>query len=362
MKKSVLAALAVSFAAFLAIPAAADTETFTTSDGVLSIDLPSENWKQMEDPSKWVALSDGGNLLTIDHLSNGEKLPDMTVADDHYVNVYQAVFSTQNEVFIITGSVVDSEDIPEVANMIMSAKVLKYDTKTAIRKEDAPTVSEFSVVPTDKTMYVTADGLNVRTGCSTDDQIIGGFGYGASVHVTGVVQRNGADYGWSQVAYENGTGYVSSNFLSATEPAPKQNTSNTNNSGNSGNSKTPNAGANYTGSAKSVYREDGSTLTIYECLDGYWRDKSGNAYSRITEYEFAATQSDVHLYTYDYTQITNDYNPADYTVTAYDEMGTAYVLTMGQDGFYYDSNGTAYIRHAYNDFQVYEGNMHLTVY
>ena len=238
MKKAVFAVLALSFAACLSMPAAA--EVFTTPDGVLSIELPNENWKEMEDSTKWISLSDGSNVLTIDHFSNGEKLPDMTVADDHYVNVYQAVFSTQNEVFVITGSVVDAARIPEVVNMIASSKVLKYDTKLAVRKENAPAVSEFSVLPVDKTLYVTAAGLNVRAGCSTDDQILGSFGHGAAVRVTGVVQRNGADYGWYQVSYGNGTGYVSSGFLSETAPEQKA-------------ESTASADITYSGSVKTVY-------------------------------------------------------------------------------------------------------------
>ena len=90
MKKSVLAVLALTFAACLSMPAAA--ETFTASNGVLSIELPNENWKEMEDSTKWIVLSDGANIISIDHYSNGEKLPEVAVADDHYINVYEAVF------------------------------------------------------------------------------------------------------------------------------------------------------------------------------------------------------------------------------------------------------------------------------
>ena len=67
-------------------------------------------------------------------------------------------------------------------------------------------------------MYVTAEWLNVRRGCSVDDLVIGGLGYGASVTVLGDIQRNGSDLGWYQVSYENGTGYVSASFLSDTAP------------------------------------------------------------------------------------------------------------------------------------------------
>ena len=356
MKKTVLAVLALSLAACLSVPAAA--ETFTTSDGVLSIELPNENWKEIEDPTKWVALSDGGNVLTIDHFSNGEKLPDMTVADNYYVDVYQAVFSTQNEVFVITGSVVDAEKISEVANMILSAKVLKYDTKLAVRKEDTPAISEFSVLPLDKTMYVTADGLNIRAGCSTDDQILGSFAYGAAVRVTGVVQRNGADYGWYQVSYGNATGYVSSAFLSDNAPEQK---------------KESNASdTTYSGAVKTVYTEYGSAMTLYEGTDGFWRDREGTAYVRLLDTEFQVYEGTRRVFTYDISAVTNDYTPEDYAqdnndsangvVTAYEEDGTAVTLYEGADGYWYDREGTAYVRHSDSDFQVNEGNRHLTVY
>lgn len=418
MKKSFFAAAALLITACFAIPAAA--ETFTTSDGVLSIELPDEKWKEMEDPAKWIALSDGSNILTIDHFSNGEKLPDMTVADDHYVNVYQGVFSTQNEVFIITGSVVDADKIPEITKMILSAKVLKYDTKKAVKKEDQPSVSEFSVAAVDKTMYVTADGLNVRAGCSTDDQILGSLGIGTAVQVKGIVQRNGEDYGWVQIAYGSGTGYVSASFLSDKEPEQKKDpeTAYTGNVktvyGEDGTAVTlyestdgnwyDKSGTTYirlsddlfgvkdgnkrlttyppsgdTGASVTVYDETGATRTLYEGSDGLWRDRAGKAFTWITDNELQAYEGMEHVYTYDITQVTNDYNPEDYNqdnnqdnqdsgsqangvVTAYDEMGTAVTLYENADGYWYDNDGTAYIRHSDTDFQVNEGNKHLTVY
>ena len=355
MKKAVLAVLAVSFAAFLAMPAAA--ETFTTADGVLSVELPNDDWKEIEDSNKWVVLSDGDDIITIEHYSNGEKLPDMSVADDHYVNVYQAIASTQNEVFIITGGVVDSEKISEVANIIVSAKVLKYDTKLAVHKEDAPAPSEFSVAAADKTMYVTASGLNVRKGWSTEEELLGTLEYGTQVHVTGVVQKNGADYGWNQISYGSGSGYVSANFLSDSAPAQASNSS----SGSS-------SGSGYSGNVKTVYDEFGESTTLYEGTDGLWRDKSGTAYTRLSDTEFQVYEGTKRVYTYDISAVTNDYAPEEYSdssdgvVTAYDEFGEAVTLYESSDGYWYDREGTAYIRHSANDFQVNEGNKHLTVY
>ena len=159
-------------------------EVFTTENGVLSIKLPAEDWKEITDPTRWVVLSNGVDMITIDHFSNGEKLPDITVADSHYTNVYEAIYSTQNEVFLITGFVANEESITEVCNAIMSVKVLKYNTKQAVKKV-AVEAKQFTIREINKTFYVTSDGVNVRSGCSVSDPIIGGLHKGNAVNVRG---------------------------------------------------------------------------------------------------------------------------------------------------------------------------------
>ena len=151
--------------------------------------------------------------------SNGEELPEISVADDHYVNTLMAAYSTQNEVFIATGFVTDPDMMDAVNTSLLSITVLKYDTKTAVKK--AATASEFSIVPRDMIMYVNvgADTLNVRNGSSVTSPIIGGLQNGTAVRVTGVVQRNGADYGWYQIDFNNGSGYVAAEYLTETAPA-----------------------------------------------------------------------------------------------------------------------------------------------
>ena len=327
MKKSLFAAIAAAAVLTFAMPAAA--ETFTASNGVLSIELPNENWKEMVDPSKWIALSDGANLITIEHYSNGEKLPNMSIANDHYVNVYQAVFSTQNEVFIITGSVVDAAKIPEIANAIISTKVLQYDTKKKIVQTETENVSssEFSVASLDKTMYVTSDGLNVRSGYSTDDAVIGGFGYGSSVQVTGSVQKNGADYGWYRVAYNNGSGYVSASFLSDTAPAAKTDSS------ASAKSSTE---LQFTGRAATIYALSGTAVTIYEATTGEWYDSIGAKYTWISG-DRLTNEGGEAFTTY---HASGDSFYTGNTTTIYSMSGTAVTIHEGTDGYWYTDNGT----------------------
>ena len=196
------------------------TNTYVSDDGILSIELPDENWQPIQDPTKWIALSDGANLITLEHFSNGEKLPDIVVADSYYKNTLTAAFTTENEVFLANGFVIQPEMINAINEAMLSIKVLKYDTKLAVNK-NAPIASEYTIVPRDMTMYVNVGGdvLNVRSGSTVDSYSIGELRSGAAVHVTGVVQRNGADCGWYQIAFGNGTGFVAAEYLTATPPA-----------------------------------------------------------------------------------------------------------------------------------------------
>ena len=342
MKKSLLAALVAAAALSAALPAYA--ETFTAPNGVLSIDLPNENWKLMQDPSKWLVFSDGANMLTVEHLSNGEKLPAMSVADDHYVDVYQAVFSTQNEVFIITGSVVDSDVIPDVTNAIMSAKVLQYDTKLAVKKENPETESataaaeatgQYSVAAMSATMYATA-GVNVRAGYSTSDAVLGGVAQGSSVTVTGVVQKNGKDYGWYQVSYNGVTGYISGAFLTDKAPA----------SGSSTNIV-------FTGVAKTIYYGTGEAVTVYQATDGSWYDNTGKAYTQTSDYEFTAKDGNV-LTIYKPQASSNNYAIGS-PFTVYWANGNAETLTLYSDGYYYSSGWVRYWDNGDNTFSGMDG-------
>ena len=336
MKKSIFAAFAATAVLALSIPAAA--ETFTSSDGILSIELPNDSWKEMEDPAKWIALSDGANLITIDHFSNGEKLPDITVADDHYVNVYQAVFSTQNEVFIITGSVVDAAKIPDVANAIVSTKVLQYDTKMKVSAENKEKVQieDFSLKAVDQTMYVTSDGLNVRSGCSTTDQILGGLMKGQSVQVTGIVQKNGEDFGWVQIAFNGGSGYVSSAYLSDQAPASSDSEKKTEKS-----STDQSGQISFTGTATTVYAMDGTPVTIYKATNGNWYSGSGSLFTWLTETQLTNDGGDSFTTNVPVSSTNDSLTPVG-SITVYWTNGNAETLTQYSDGNYYSDGWVQY--------------------
>ena len=211
---------------------AEETETapkariIATSDGVLSIEAPSDAWVVMQDPNHWFTMTDGNDTITIEHLSNGESLPAAVVADDTYAAVYQALVSTRNEVFSIKGCAVNSEDLESVMRAIGTIKILRFDTKTAVRGEAAPAPS-ISITPLNKICYVIGDEVNVRLGCSVDDQSIGTKYYGEEVQVTGSVQKDGTDLGWTQISFNNTSAYISSAFLSDSKPQPRSSSAGT---------------------------------------------------------------------------------------------------------------------------------------
>lgn len=343
LKKPVLAAVTAIISSFI-VSVGVSAAPYTSPDGVLSIELPNENWKPMNDSSKWVVLSDGANMITAEHYSNGEALPAMSIANDHYVDVYQAVISTQNEVFIVTGSVVDAAKIPEVCNAIISSKILKYDTKLAVKKNTAASnTGEFSIVPMNAVYYVDGDGINVRAGYSTSDAIIGGLGSGRSVNVTGKVQRGGADYGWYQISYEGKTGYVSSAFLTETAP--------TSGSG-SGNSE---SSSSFTGRVRTIYEIDGHAVTVYESSDGYWYDNDGMKYSQITDYDFeAANGAPLSV-----NKPNLESAPAGDSFTVFWMNGNTTDLTLYDDGYYYSSD---WVRYTWNGDGTYSGADGSTLY
>ena len=227
MKKTIaligmIALLAVSsaFGAEQNTAAESTAATITSSDGVLSIEVPGDEWKEKEDSDYWFEITDGKNSIVIDHLGNGETLPDVKMAGDENEEVCQTFISTKNEVFIITGLADSREALEDVIKTFGTIKILKYDTKTAVQKEtQAAQATQSGTKEINGTYYVTADVLNVRTDCSADSEAIGTLYKGEAVTVIGSVTKDGADTGWYQIQYQGKNGYVSSSFLSQTAPA-----------------------------------------------------------------------------------------------------------------------------------------------
>jgi len=214
-KRIVLLGLTV----LLAAATNAGAAEIISADGILSFTAQEDEWKEKEDPDHGFVISDGENTIMVDHYSNGETLPPVDVTEEDGEAVCQAFLSTRNEVFVVTGLAASREELEHVMKMIGTIKVLKYDTKTAVVKEtETGQANEPGIRQINAGYFVTANELNVRSSASTDAEVIGAVYYGEAVRVTGVVTKDGTDTGWYRIQYNGTTGYVSSAFLSETEP------------------------------------------------------------------------------------------------------------------------------------------------
>lgn len=309
-------------------------QTITSEDGVLSIEVPDDgNWVETTDPNYYFVLSDGKDIITIDHLCNGESLPQVQVANNDYKGVYQAFVSTTNEVFAVKALALEKEELQSLMDILGTLKVLKYDTKKAIQKDTTAQVAEFGLRKINATYYVTTDGLNVRSGCSTDDAVVGTLSYGEAVQVNGAVTRNGEDYGWYQISYNGGTGYVSTSFLSETASAK-----------------------DFTSGTKVLYDKDGNTVKVYEATDGAWYDRSENKYNQTDDYTFERTDGTI-FYVNKPASSTGLYVTGN-SFTVFWENGNAETLTPYSDGNYYSSGN---IRYTFSN-GLYHGSDGTTLY
>ena len=212
MKKtvSVFLALCMMFACLAAVAeeaAAPEEGVFVTYDGVLSIQVPNEYWGAYEDPNDWFAMTDGDDFITISHLSNGEALPSVTVANEEFSAVYHAFVSTDNESFIVRGCAVEQEGLKDIMQAISTIRILKFNTRQAVRPV-TPAV-EFEVKPYCTVLYSTSRHLNIRSSWSVDSSRLGYLSFGEPVDVTGIVRLNGRNYGWCQVSFNGRSAYVS---------------------------------------------------------------------------------------------------------------------------------------------------------
>ena len=295
---------------------------FQTGDGVLSIEAPDLKWNVISDPNYWFVLSDGGNTITIDHMANGEALPAVAVAGGETEAVYQAFVSTKNEVFVIRGSAVKQEDLEDIMKMISTIRVLKYDTKTAIRQDTAAGVN-FAVRPINRTYYCISDYLNVRLGCSTDDTAIGYLTYGEAVTVLGAVTVDGEDIGWYQVSYNGSDAYVSAHYLSPEEPGSS--------------TEENNAGTSASDEYFLVYGEDGISAAIHSTGGAMYEDDYGHTYSAKGDGIYYCIETDsyysVDRDTWDYDDNVNvEGDPYGDLDTGSGGESGEYFLVYGEDG------------------------------
>ena len=206
-------ALMLSSLVFAEETAPSAPKIVTSPDGAMSIQLPSDQWKLTEDVNHLLALSDGNDLITVDHLKPSDQLPDRSLADDAYAAVYQAFVSTRSDVFVVKGAADKEDDLEKIMQSIGTLRILKPQAPAQTEAKSETGFRSIGAV-----YYVTGDEVNVRTGYSMDDEVIGSLYRGEEVYVDGAVTMDGEDTEWYQVKYKDKKAYVSSRFLTSTRP------------------------------------------------------------------------------------------------------------------------------------------------
>ena len=268
----------------VAVEETAKPEVFETEDGVLSIQAPTAEWKKMTDEKHWFVMTDGDDMITVDHLSNGENLPAVEVANDEFGAIYHGFVSTKNEVFVVKGAAVEQEDLKEIMESISTIQILKFDTKKAV--EEKKEKAEFGLREIGKDYYVTASTLNVRLGCSANDTQIGSLVKGDKVFVKGAVTKDGKDIGWMQITFKGSDAYVSAEFLSEQAPAAAEPTKAPENASTENPPEMPEI------RQITVWDADGNVNVVF-VDNAVWRDKDGNTYSTEDEFLFICNETGV---------------------------------------------------------------------
>ena len=334
MKKLILILTAVcvlfACAAATAEGTAATTQAtvYETADGVLSIRLPGPDWVVLSDPNYWFAMTDGDDVITISHLSNGEALPAIAIADSEYSAVCNAYVSTENEVFVIKGCAVSTDSLEDIMLALSTVKILKYNTKLAVNTAGAGADTDrLTVVPANQVLYSISNHLNVRTDCTTDSRKLGYLTYGQPVIVNGIVRLNGRDYGWYRISYNGRMGYVSAKFLSTV--VPQQQTQ-----------------------VFSVYAENGATAAIHDVGNGYYEDTNGHSYRYVHGSLYYRKDNDT-TYSQDPTY-WNRYQNGTEAFWVYAKNGGAVQIYEDPDGNYRDAAGNTYFQNNGNIYYCHD--------
>ena len=295
---------------------------YQTKDGLLSISLPNQHWGQVYTDEHDVLFSDGDCAIAVDLYRAKDALPTVPTADETHKLIFTSAISADEYVLFLIGYASEQEDFPDLAAAINSITVDKTRI-TKVWPEEKPAAPQYSVRDTNYTAWVNANALNVRTGSGTDKAIIRQLTRDTKLTVTGEVLEGSNYIGWSRVRLSDGTeGYVSSQFLTTTQPVPKP---------------------TKTGNSKTLYSSHGTVYVVYEYSDYNWRTDNGTVYWPATFSTWENASGHV-LYDYDPT-VPSHTEPqlTSMSVNLYHADGTwAEIVYLATDGEWYTTNWNSF--------------------
>lgn len=278
MKLSGKLLAALALASGLAVSTPVLAENFQTKDGVMTIGTPDKGWQETQSRNAVMTLTDGENKITVNHYSNGEKLPVITVADSDYAQTCQNIISTTDEVFIITGFAAKQDSFLEIQKSVQSAVINKYGTKKAVKvssgtaggassaasgsAEKSVSNGSSGVEAVSFTGWVKGTQVNVRSDCTVNSDILGLIYLENPVTVTGYVASGKDGASWYQIDYNGQKGYAAEEYISRSPSTAEQ------------------KNIDLTDESVTLYAVNGDGAAyVYKSSNGNWYDGSGRQYS-----------------------------------------------------------------------------------
>ncbi|MDY3250460.1 MAG: hypothetical protein SOX32_08960 [Candidatus Choladocola sp.] len=90
------------------------------SDSDIILETEDETWKEISDKYTLHTFTNGTDVITVLKYGKDEELPGPVKTGEKYEAVYQTIYSTGDETYIVTGSAVRAEDICGVKEVIDS--------------------------------------------------------------------------------------------------------------------------------------------------------------------------------------------------------------------------------------------------
>lgn len=191
----------------------------TSENGLVSVELPNDTWKEIKDDAHNVVFSDGDCTITFDIYKADAKLPERVLASKDHKVAFENTVSNEEYVSIVSAIGMEEDDLETLADIVASFQIDEAKITDEIlehKVKDDKTIKDENY-----TAYVTApEGLNVREDASTDSSRVAFMNFRDQFTVVGTVLKDGADTGWKKVNYNGAVGFANSAFMSTTRPDP----------------------------------------------------------------------------------------------------------------------------------------------
>lgn len=202
--------LTISACLFLGISSFASNE-YTTEDGVFCIEIPEDNWLEVESPNSEFMFTCDLNVLNVQKRKNADPAEEIKTSE-RFNSIFQFSYAHGDDIYTATAYVADEEHLSEIFSMINSIQIKDIHEPS---KKIKNAVKEYTIEACDKTLFVGAEnGVNLRKKYKTSSEVLTIIDYEEPIKITGIVLKNGKETDWLRAEYLGQTGYVSADALS----------------------------------------------------------------------------------------------------------------------------------------------------